>query len=267
MPWTALCAGFGKTTMSEQTLVSDHAPLLVIAALRRELAGFKKLEENVLFLATGEGPENAERGLRSFLQNHRPQCVMGIGFAGSLSKSLQAGDLVVGQRILGTVNLQSSAPLVQLARNCTIDHLYFGTIVETNTILWQAVEKRELSRRLPANEIGCVDMESSAVAQVCDEASIPFLAVRCITDLLDEDLPLDFNRCRNRSGRLMSTKVLVSTLLRPSSIRGLMELRRRSVLCASRLAAFVRAQIFGGCLAQDFVAPQAMHSYNSRTRG
>ena len=74
---------------------------------------------------------------------------------------------------------------------------------------------------------------------MCARRSVPFLIVRSITDLFDEDLPLDFNLCRDSDGRVKSTKVMKAALLNPGSFTGLLELRKRSELCADRMAEFV----------------------------
>ena len=83
-------------------------------------------------------------------------------------------------------------------------------------------------------------MESTAIASVCARRGVPFLIARSITDLLNEDLPLDFNQCRDREGRVNSIKVMKAALLKPGSFSGLLELRKRSELCAERMAEFVR---------------------------
>jgi adenosylhomocysteine nucleosidase len=83
-------------------------------------------------------------------------------------------------------------------------------------------------------------MESEAIARACSEYRVPFLIVRCITDRLDENLPLDFNRCRKSNGNINAAKVLWAALLRPDSLKGLRELRMRSQSCADKLALFVR---------------------------
>jgi adenosylhomocysteine nucleosidase len=86
-------------------------------------------------------------------------------------------------------------------------------------------------------------MESTAVARVCGARSVPFLIARSITDLLDEDLPLDFNQYRNGDGRVSSKRVMKTALLRPAVLKGLLELRRRSNLCAEKMADFVKRMV------------------------
>ena len=83
-------------------------------------------------------------------------------------------------------------------------------------------------------------MESAAIARVCAKRGVPFLIVRAITDLFDEDLPLDFNLYRNRNGQVDAGKVMRAALLNPKAIAGLLTLQKRSRVCADRLAAFLR---------------------------
>ncbi|HEY9233277.1 MAG TPA: hypothetical protein VIS78_14085, partial [Blastocatellia bacterium] len=73
-----------------------------------------------------------------------------------------------------------------------------------------------------------------------DELQMPYLIVRAISDAFNEDLPVDFNRCRDRDGRVSPRKVVQAALARPRAFKGLMALSRRADLCAGNLAAFIR---------------------------
>jgi adenosylhomocysteine nucleosidase len=164
-----------------------------------------------------------------------------IGFAGALSNALQPGDLVIASSIRDGLaqpekSLLSAAEKVNLAEV----PVHEGIAITTNEIIWQAESKRALAATLEPNEIGIVDMESTAIASVSARHELPFLIVRSITDLLDEDLPLNFNLYRGEDGRVDSARIVKAALLRPRALSGLMELRRRSELCATRMAAFVR---------------------------
>jgi nucleoside phosphorylase len=107
-------------------------------------------------------------------------------------------------------------------------------------VVCQAEGKRRLAMTLAPGEIACVDMESFAVARACLERGVPFLVARCVSDLFAEDLPVDFNRCRGADGRINNWKVIASAIGRPSSIKSLVELRKRTMICSEKLAAFVR---------------------------
>jgi len=117
--------------------------------------------------------------------------------------------------------------------------LQFAVAVTVDEIVWRADSKRALAATLGREDLGFVDMESTAIARVCAERNLPFLIVRSITDLLNEDLPLDFNKYRDGDGRVNSSRVARAALLKPKALGGLLELRRRSELCAGRMAELV----------------------------
>jgi len=67
-----------------------------------------------------------------------------------------------------------------------------GLIASGDRFFASAAEVAALRQRLPAAV--CVEMEGAAVAQVCDEYSIPFAIVRTISDSADESAVHDFPR-------------------------------------------------------------------------
>jgi adenosylhomocysteine nucleosidase len=221
---------------------SETSPILVVAALGRELASLnREAVEGVTLLETGEGTNNARGSLEAWLKQNRASAIVSIGFAGALSSALQAGALVIASRVRDAMAqpddaLLSAAEAVQIAEV----PVHNGIAITTDEIIWQAESKRTLAAILEPNEIGIVDMESTAIAGVCARRGLPFLIVRSITDLLDEDLPLNFNLYRREDGRVDSARIVKAALIRPRALLGLMELRRRSELCANRMADFVR---------------------------
>jgi len=67
-----------------------------------------------------------------------------------------------------------------------------GIIASGDQFIDSAEEIADLRQRLP--NVACVEMEGAAVAQVCDEYSMPFGIVRTISDAADENAPHDFPR-------------------------------------------------------------------------
>ena len=221
---------------------SETLPILVVAALGRELASLNRQAlDGVALLETGEGIDNARRSLEAWLEENTARAIVSIGFAGALSNALQAGDLVIASSIRDGV-AQPDKPLLSSAENVQLAEVpvHKGIAITTNEIIWQAESKRALAATLEPDEIGIVDMESTAIASVSARHELPFLIVRSITDLLDEDLPLNFNLYRGEDGRVDSARIVKAALLRPRALSGLIELRRRSELCAQRMADFVR---------------------------
>lgn len=210
----------------------------MVAALERELAAVRESgNPHLSLLETGEGPENCELALRRRLDHIAPRVVLGIGVAGALSESLSVGDMVLVSRVEG-VDARPSLALLSTAESIPLG-LKSGVSVTVNDIVCEAAGKRRLASALAPGDLGIVDMESSALARVCGESSVPFVIVRAVSDLVDEDMPIDFNRCRTSSGRLSTAKVVLAAAARPGAIMGLRELDRRTRLCARRLADFV----------------------------
>jgi adenosylhomocysteine nucleosidase len=219
----------------------ERSPILVVAALRYELEKLRRAPHaRLALLETGEGFVNAERNLDAWLERGVARAVLSIGFAGALSASLQAGDLVVAREVRDSKAIPDAFLLSAAEQVQATVAAQFGIAFSSHEILWKAESKRGLATSLGANEIGFVDMESTAIARVCDRRGVPFLIVRSITDLLNEDLPLDFNQYRDRDGRVDPKGVLRAALLKPAALGGLIELRRRSRFCADRMARFVR---------------------------
>jgi adenosylhomocysteine nucleosidase len=101
--------------------------------------------------------------------------------------------------------------------------------VSSETVVWQAEEKCRLRRLTDATGL---DMESAVVAAVAQERGLPMAIVRTVSDLVDEDLPLDFNLFLRPTGWIKGMQSIVG---RPSSIEGLNRLRKQSRAAADRL--------------------------------
>ncbi|HET9753750.1 MAG TPA: hypothetical protein VFP52_12340, partial [Myxococcales bacterium] len=102
--------------------------------------------------------------------------VVSCGFAGALSPSLRAGDLLVATAVrapdgerLQAPELPASRALAQAAR---------GEIACADRVLATPEEKRALG----AGGALAVDLESAQVARAAAEAGVPWLAVRAIVD-------------------------------------------------------------------------------------
>jgi adenosylhomocysteine nucleosidase len=217
-------------------------PWVVVVALRREVVPLRKLcRPNLVLLQTGMGCENADRTLRTFIREQPVSAVLGVGLAGALSSTLGIGDLVVGQEIRGPSLIVPPAAFAKVAQQMQANGLriHLGTLVTQNQMACTAEGKRQLAASMGLTGAGCVDMESWAMARVCQESGIPYVIVRCISDIMGEDLPLDFNRFRRPDGNLDDRRIAISALMHPSCIRGLWKLARQLNFCTRKLAEFV----------------------------
>ena len=106
-----------------------------------------------------------------------------------------------------------------------------------------AEEKRALRQ---SNGADAVEMESGVIRAICARRNIPSATVRVISDVANEDLPLDFNRLMD-AGRNLSYGRLAAALLRsPGQIGGLLRLQRQTQAAAENLAQVLMRVIEAG---------------------
>ena len=79
-------------------------------------------------------------------------------------------------------------------------------------------------------------MESAELAKVAASRDTPCLIVRAVSDLLDEDLPLDFNLFRTPRGIAQGVTTLIQ---HPTTLVALYRLKMQGMLAASHLCLFL----------------------------
>jgi adenosylhomocysteine nucleosidase len=167
--------------------------------------------------------------------------VISTGFACALVPA-QVGDLIVGTAV-SSVDSEGAwtirgdhvlcdeavrAALLTAAEDMGIA-VQIGTVVSASTVVWRAEDKRRLRSLTGASGL---DMESATVATVAQEQGVPMVIVRTVSDLVDEDLPLDFNLFLRPTGWIHGMQALIG---RPSAIVGLNRLRKQSQVAAGQL--------------------------------
>jgi adenosylhomocysteine nucleosidase len=191
----------------------------------------------------GVGPERAAATARMVLAKQAFAAIWSTGFACAL-RSANIGDVLMGtyatmsdDRTGGVAFPCTPAMIEWVRRSLENRHiaLQIGPFVSVPQVLCRADQKREMADRVGA--IG-LDMESAALGLAASERQIPFGIVRTVSDLVDEDLPLDFNLFLRPSGW---AKGVAACLAHPTSLIGLNRLRRQSRSAGAQLTAVYRA--------------------------
>ncbi|MGC4098912.1 MAG: hypothetical protein QM706_17515 [Nitrospira sp.] len=193
---------------------------------------------------TGVGPDKAGRSAAQLFDSQSFNLMVSTGFACALIAA-DIGTLLVGREVAhrGAHSDESTGvhevpgeerDLVMALAETLVPPEHIGRFVSTDRIIGSALEKRRFA--LNTQAIG-LDMESSALAVQAQRAKVPYVIIRSVSDLLDEDLPLDFNLFLRPTGWL---KGVGAVLAAPSSLLGLGRLRRQSALAAEALTAFFR---------------------------
>jgi adenosylhomocysteine nucleosidase len=224
----------------------------------------------VVLATTGDGALAAARGLERLLAAERPERLLVLGVAGGISPGLATGDLVVARRIFEwRVEGGEAGELVGVPEGrvdgmvmggISAGRLAAGAAISCDRILVESREKLALYERLRrlgpagAGDMTAVcDLESAVYARLAAAHGIPFLVVRAVLDSAEEDLPIDFNRCRTAGGEVSNTRVVTRALAQGFGAGGggragfaaLLRLRARLRLCARRLGA-VALELAGG---------------------
>jgi nucleoside phosphorylase len=212
---------------------------LVCFALKEEAAPFRKMAAGTVaaaqaasILITGIGRRNAEKSVREFLATHSPELVLTCGFAGGLNPDLKLGDVVFE---LSTLNSQLSTRLSAAGAKP-------AKIFCADRITTTVAEKKKLRVETGAD---AVEMESGTIHAVCRERGILCATVRVISDMANEDLPLDFNQLFKPDKSLDFGKLAWAIARSPGKIGALLKLQKRSRFAAEQLASVLEKIVSG----------------------
>ncbi|HEX7765893.1 MAG TPA: hypothetical protein VF443_04225 [Nitrospira sp.] len=198
-------------------------------------------------IQTGVGPQRAHDAARDVLSQRTFSLAISSGFACALTPAA-IGDILVGTKA-AAMSPYGSLDYLEVEgderqRWCTMfsgnDALVcavFGCFISADRIVYRAAEKVALAERTHATGL---DMESAALAGEAKTAQVPFLIVRSVSDLVMEELPLDFNLFLRPTGWVKGVGALIA---HPSSLLGLNRLRRQSAVAAAALTKSLRTVV------------------------
>lgn len=169
---------------------------------------------------------------------------MSAGFAGALAPA-HIGDVLIGTHVVAhpqELDLPGNHEPVQCDRSCQ-DRArnlatqlgigaVIGPIVTVPRVCHTASQKRVLRDNTGA--VG-VDMESAVIGRMAVAHHVPFSVVRTVSDLLEEDLPLDFNEFHSTWGWIRGTMKAISC---PRAWRDLDRFRRQVHSAGAHLSRF-----------------------------
>jgi adenosylhomocysteine nucleosidase len=195
---------------------------------------------HVVLVQTGIGPAKARAVCRAVLQDDPLDVAISSGLACALTAS-SIGELLVGTEVIAASSEGTMEPRAEVicdqawvdmalrAARAEALPARAGRFVSLPRIIWRGEEKSRI-----ATETGAValDMESAAIGAIAAEHRVPFVVIRAVSDLLDEDLPLDFNLFLERTDWLQGAWSCVS---RPTSLLGLCRMRTQMRTASRRI--------------------------------
>lgn len=212
--------------MDASPLPAPGCDWLIVAALEAELRPVRRrLGKAIHSAVVGIGARRAGESMRRLLAEHRPDRVLLVGFSGALTPDLAVGEVVGGQSVVHVDGRtwQLAGPKTQ---RC-------GPLLCVDDVVDDPAKKSEIGRRFNAL---AVDMESTAVAEVCQNAQIRLTILRAISDGVDDALPPDLAGLVHPDGRANLMGVITYLVRHPNRLPALLSLGRATRLAGERLA-------------------------------
>ncbi|MDW8343415.1 MAG: hypothetical protein RMM51_02880 [Verrucomicrobiae bacterium] len=202
-------------------------------------------DQPVALLALGVGKECARIAAEITIRCYRPDLVISTGFGGGCLREVRDTDIVIGTEVLEldedlghdvrwsrVASLPSLHGLDQLHVPYRV---HYGRILTAEEMVLRAATKNRIGQATGALAL---DMETSAVARVCAQRNTDFLAIRCITDRVDEDLPEQFNDFFV-IGQLQPGRIAAALARDPRLFADLARLGYRAARAGTTLAQFL----------------------------
>lgn len=245
--------------------------LALLGALREEIIGLQRnmfLEEAsvqkgcrvfkgrykdkaILLVQTGVGKERAETATRFILEHYPATTLVSLGFAGALTEQSRVGDIILcstlycdkrrtyeetglGNPYYSDTSLVSVASQT-LALQGTAIRLWQGSSVTVAQPVTKAGARYALGKAFNAD---VVDMESYWIARIASGRHIPFIAIRAISDKMQDSL-LPFERIMASNGRWQWGKATLYFLSCPHHLIKLFLLYRNAREARKSLTTFV----------------------------
>ena len=160
---------------------------------------------NCILVECGVGKVNAARCTQILIDNMKVDYIFNIGVAGGISNELKVCDIVIGKNLVQHdfditafnhekgyipnvgIFIESDEYLVRLANSCKeeIDtNILIGTIASGDIFCTETKMSEKIHKKFNAL---CVEMEGASIAQVCYLSHIPFVIIRSISDVPNDD--------------------------------------------------------------------------------
>jgi adenosylhomocysteine nucleosidase len=204
---------------------------------------------------SGVGQENAGRAADVLIEVFKPKRLISAGYAGGLAKRLKQFNVCFPEILIResdgkTLYVSNSVPEnIETLTNykklsSDFEKLNGKLILLTTDFVVGSPKQKSLLYRQTGGEL--VDMETFAVAEVCQKRQVPMLAVRIILDTADEQIPKDIQRILKDAEKgvaRLAGSVLGAICSRPSSMLDLFSLRQRALRAADKLAKHIAIEL------------------------
>lgn len=197
----------------------------IIAAMESEMAYFKERLKNlqqetlgglpcctgtldgkeVTVAQCGVGKVNAAMHAQMLIDRHGVSALIQTGIGGSLSPKAPHLSMVIGSELVyhdmqkwvleqyfpNRLTYPADPNLLEIARRCAPEDSVVGIIATGDLFVDDPKAKAAIAQ---AHGAICCEMEGAAIAQVATLNGLPFLILRCISDMADGDAGMTFQQ-------------------------------------------------------------------------
>ncbi len=172
----------------------------------------KLFNKDIILTLSGIGKVNAAIATTLAIHHYQPDYIINTGSAGGIGAGLRVGDVVIGTLIAhhdvdatafgyahGQIPrmrpaFESNEKLVEAARTAAREFkeakIFKGLIVSGDQFVHTDEQVAEIRKHFFG--VQAAEMEAAAIAQTCEQFSVPFVVIRAISDLADDDASVSF---------------------------------------------------------------------------
>lgn len=179
--------------------------------------------KKVVLAKSGIGKVNAAIVTQILINFFDPSYIIHTGIAGSLDNNIKPLSVVLGEKIkyhdVRKEQLLNSMPYKEyfssdeylLKKTIEVCNEYeipfnLGCILTGDDFIDDTFKKNSILEKYP--EGMCVEMEGASVSHSAYISDIPIIVIRCISDLADDKLEIDYNKFKYEASRISSTVVI-----------------------------------------------------------
>ena len=151
--------------------------------------------QRMVLMQSGIGKVNAAVGAVELIRRYAPDALVNTGVAGGADERVNVMDIVVGEKVAYhdvwcgpecEIGVVQGLPPYFSADRSIVESLSASPLLKYGLIVSgdQFVESIDKVKKIKANfpDALAIDMESGAIAQVCELMKVPFLSLRVISD-------------------------------------------------------------------------------------
>ena len=196
---------------------------------------FTQHNRQFALIESGIGADRALAAAQLLTEALNPELLISMGFGGGISHGLKAGDIVIGTRFLvhqgDCMTEENGVRIVPFPETFTEKKKNAGFSIAQGTIISTTgvQSKTVIAGLLPADVTrAVVDMETCAIVRFATLSRMPFMAIRSISDDLNEELGFSMDEFMDSTMQVSIGKVFLTVLRKPWIIPQLYRLYRNT---------------------------------------